>query len=80
MRLVKQHTSVPVPIIIYSRYELDQGKIGLSLVPGCELKFMWDGLDECNKERLMPSDLVYDYPMTTNTTPSSPGPPLPVPR
>ncbi len=52
IRLVKQHTSVPVPIIIFSNYEPDKGNIGMSFVPGFTLKSIWDGLDERNRERV----------------------------
>ena len=53
MRLVGQHTSVPVPKIILSHYEPpEKGTIGMSFVPGFTLKSMWDGLDEGNKERI----------------------------
>lgn len=60
MRLVKQHTSVPVPEVIISSYasgkgniaEPRKGDIGMSLIPGFTLESIWDGLDECNKERI----------------------------
>lgn len=52
MTLVKQHTSVPVPIIILASYGPERGSIGMSLVPGVTLESMWDGLDECDKERV----------------------------
>lgn len=52
MRLVKQHTSVPVPKIILSTYAPEQGNIGMSLIPGSTLQSIWDRLDECNKERV----------------------------
>lgn len=52
IRLVKQHTSVPVPIILISNYEPGKGNIGMSFVPGFTLDLIWDGLDECNKERI----------------------------
>ena len=52
MRLVKQHTSVPVPKIILSHFAPEEGFIGMSLVPGSTLDSKWDGLDECNKERI----------------------------
>ena len=38
IRLVKQYTSVPVPIIIFSNYEPEKGNIGVSFVPGLTLK------------------------------------------
>lgn len=34
MRLVKQHTGVPVPKIILSSYEPETGNIGMSFIPG----------------------------------------------
>ena len=52
IRLVKQHTSVPVPIIIISHYGHEKGSIGMSFVPGFTLESIWDGLDKCNKERI----------------------------
>ncbi|KAK3176922.1 hypothetical protein OEA41_008248 [Lepraria neglecta] len=52
MRLVKRHTNVPVPDIIFSDYEPQKGNIGMSFVPGSTLKSMWDGLDDRNKERV----------------------------
>ena len=60
MRLVKQHTSVPVPEVFLSSYEPGKGNIaepgkgviGMSLIPGFILESIWDGLDECNKERI----------------------------
>ena len=52
LELVKQHTGVPVPEIILSRYVPGKGKIGMSFVPGSTLESRWDGLDECNKERI----------------------------
>ena len=54
MRLVKQHTSVPVPEIIFSfsNREPGKGSIGMSFVPGFTLESIWDGLDESNKERI----------------------------
>ena len=55
MRLVKQHTSVPVPKILwpFSRnYEPGKGHIGMTFVRGFTLESKWDGLDESNKERI----------------------------
>lgn len=54
IRLVKQHTTVPVPIIIFSfsNNEPGNGNIGMSFIPGSTLESVWDGLDECNKERI----------------------------
>ncbi|KAL9104784.1 MAG: hypothetical protein Q9163_000334 [Psora crenata] len=52
MRLVKEHTSVPVPSILYSIYEPGKGRIGMTFIPGFTLQSIWDGLDECNKERM----------------------------
>ena len=52
MRLVKQHTSVPVPIIVISSYRPEKGNIGMSFIPGFTLKSTWDGLDERNKKRI----------------------------
>jgi aminoglycoside phosphotransferase (APT) family kinase protein len=51
MRLVKQHTSVPVPIIIFE-YNPERNKIGMSFVRGSTLKSVWDELNEGEKERI----------------------------
>ncbi|MCJ1402549.1 hypothetical protein MMC11_005769 [Xylographa trunciseda] len=52
MRLVKQYTSVPIPLVIFSDYEAGKGTIGMSFIPDYPLKFLWDRLDERDKERL----------------------------
>lgn len=54
IRLVAQHTTVPVPTIIFlfSNHEPGKGSIDMSFVPGVTLDSMWDGLEECNKERI----------------------------
>lgn len=51
MRLVKQHTSVPVPIIIFD-YTAEKNKIGMSFIRGSTLKSVWDELNEGEKERI----------------------------
>ncbi|MCJ1479825.1 hypothetical protein MMC13_008511 [Lambiella insularis] len=52
IRLVKQYTNVPVPLIIFSDYEPGKGTIGMSFIPDFPLKSIWNGLDESYKERL----------------------------
>ncbi|KAK3176560.1 hypothetical protein OEA41_007883 [Lepraria neglecta] len=53
MRLVEQHTNVPVPRIIFSSYLHDgKGEIGMNFIPGCTLGTIWDRLDVRDKERL----------------------------
>lgn len=52
LRLVERHTSVPVPAIILASYEPGKGSICMDFVPGSTLQSIWDGLDECNKERV----------------------------
>ena len=56
MRLVEQHTSVPIPKIIFAfsffKHEPNEGKIYMGLLPGFELTSKWDGVDDRNKERL----------------------------
>ena len=44
--------SVPVPEVIISSYDPGKGTIGMSLIPGFTIESIWDGLDECNKERI----------------------------
>ena len=51
MRLVKKHTTVPVPAVICS-YAPEDNSIGMSFVPGSPLNTLWDGLEEYTKERL----------------------------
>jgi hypothetical protein len=52
MRLVCQHSDVPVPDIIYATYDAGGGSIGMTIVPGLPLELSWDGLDEHTKERV----------------------------
>ncbi|MCJ1467406.1 hypothetical protein MMC07_006030 [Pseudocyphellaria aurata] len=52
MRLVAEHTKVPVPEIFGSSYGPGGGSISMSRVPGVPLDSMWDRLDEGGKERL----------------------------
>jgi serine/threonine protein kinase len=52
MRLVRQHTSVPVADIIFSNYKPGDGSISMGFIPGLQLKLVWDGLDERTKERV----------------------------
>ncbi|MCJ1467407.1 hypothetical protein MMC07_006031 [Pseudocyphellaria aurata] len=52
MRLVAEHTKVPVPEIFGSSYGPGGGSISMSLMPGVPLDSMWDRLDEAGKERL----------------------------
>ncbi len=51
-RLIKQHTNVPVPVIVFSRYNDKEGTIGMAYVPGYPLDSIWDGLNEQDKERV----------------------------
>jgi hypothetical protein len=52
IRLVSQHTDVPVPEIYASNYVPNEGRIALSYVPGTTLDKVWDPLDDQTKERL----------------------------
>lgn len=52
MKLIKQYTNVPVPIVILSNYAPGKGTIGMSFIPGFILESIWDGLDEDKKERI----------------------------
>lgn len=52
MRLVRQYTDVPLPGVIFSAYNSEQGNLGMTVVPGSPLELSWDRLDEHTKERL----------------------------
>lgn len=41
MRLMRQHTSVPVADIIFSNYKPGDGSISMSFIPGLQLKLVW---------------------------------------
>lgn len=49
MRLVSQHTSVPVPEILFKSFGSDYGNITMTLIPGMLLEKKWDKLDEETK-------------------------------
>ncbi|KAI9666807.1 MAG: hypothetical protein M1831_001583 [Alyxoria varia] len=52
MRLVEQHTRVPVPTVVISLYRPEKGSIGMSYLPDVTLGSIWDGLVEHNRERV----------------------------
>jgi phosphotransferase family enzyme len=54
LKLVKQYTDVPVPDIIYSIYkaDIDQGQLGMTLIPGSPLQLSWSNLDDATKGRV----------------------------
>lgn len=52
MRLVRQHTTVPVPEIIMSSYEGEVGSIVMDFVPGFTLSLVWDSFDDQTKQKV----------------------------
>jgi len=52
LRLVKNHTGVPVPEVYSSHYFEDKGHLCMSYIPGKPLHESWDRLDNGTKERL----------------------------
>ncbi|KAF2470254.1 kinase-like protein [Lindgomyces ingoldianus] len=52
MRLVKEHTDVPVPEVGSSYYNANEGRLCMSFIPGKPLNKSWDYLDNTVKERL----------------------------
>ncbi|PYI25818.1 kinase-like protein [Aspergillus indologenus CBS 114.80] len=50
MRLVSQHTSVPVPHVIHTACSAGYGNIEMTIVPGTSLDGRWDMLDARGKE------------------------------
>jgi aminoglycoside phosphotransferase (APT) family kinase protein len=52
MRLVSKHTSVPVPEVLFTKFDPDCGTIGMTLIPGSSLEKKWDTLDEKAKESI----------------------------
>ncbi|PGH13128.1 hypothetical protein AJ79_03835 [Helicocarpus griseus UAMH5409] len=52
MRLVKEHTDVPVPEIILTAYYGDEGRLAMSVIPGTELRHVWDSLDDATEKRV----------------------------
>ncbi|KAF3390735.1 hypothetical protein DPV78_011256 [Talaromyces pinophilus] len=49
MRLVSQHTSVPVPEVLFKSFGPDYGYINMTLIPGMPLEKKWDKLDDETK-------------------------------
>ena len=52
LRLVKDHTDVPVPDLGSSYYTAHEGRLCMSYIPGRPLNASWDRLDDTTKERL----------------------------
>lgn len=49
MKLVSQHTSVPVPEVLFKSFGPDYGNINMTLIPGIPLEKTWDKLDDETK-------------------------------
>ncbi|EEP78098.1 predicted protein [Uncinocarpus reesii 1704] len=52
MRLVKEHTDIPVPEILLAAYVGDEGRLAMSVIPGAPLTEAWDSLDDATKKRI----------------------------
>ncbi|KAK2798010.1 hypothetical protein FQN50_009006 [Emmonsiellopsis sp. PD_5] len=52
MRLVKEHTDIPVPEIYLATYTADEGRLAMSVIPGTPLKDVWDGMGDRTKRRI----------------------------
>lgn len=52
MRLVKEHTDIPVPDIFLAAYVGEEGRLAMSVVPGAPLTEVWDNLDDATKKRI----------------------------
>src|SRR5205814_1506455 len=52
MRLVHEHTAVPVPEIIYAQFDAKGGNLGMTIVQGSPLELSWDKLDKQMKKRV----------------------------
>ncbi|PYH41508.1 kinase-like protein [Aspergillus saccharolyticus JOP 1030-1] len=50
MRLVSQHTAVPIPYVIYATFSPGFGRIEMTIVSGVSLDRRWDMLDDHSKE------------------------------
>lgn len=44
MRLVKEHTDIPVPEVYLATYFASEGRLAMSVIPGTPLKNVWDNL------------------------------------
>ena len=51
MRLVSEHTSIPIPKVTYSDIDNDSGQIGMTIIPGTPLNQSWPSLDDDTKMR-----------------------------
>jgi hypothetical protein len=52
LRLVIQHTNVPVPEVASSYYDAHEGHLCMLYIPGKPLSTLWDQFDRVIKERL----------------------------
>ncbi|KAK2877199.1 hypothetical protein FQN49_001349 [Arthroderma sp. PD_2] len=52
MRLVSQHTSIPIPRVVNSKMESNFGQIVMTIIPGAPLDRSWMSLDEKTRLRL----------------------------
>ena len=53
MRLVKEHTDIPVPEIFLATYAGDEGRLAMSVIPGVPLRNVWDNLNDTTKMRVL---------------------------
>lgn len=49
MRLVKEHTDIPVPEIYLATCFASKDRLAMSVIPGTPLKNVWDNLDDKTK-------------------------------
>lgn len=52
MRLVKEHTAIPVPEVYLATYTASEVRLAMSVIPGTPLKNIWDNLDDKTKKRV----------------------------
>lgn len=52
MKLVKEHTDVPVPEVYLATYTASEARLAMSVTPGTPLKTVWDNLDDKTKRRV----------------------------
>lgn len=67
MRLVSQHTSVPVPEVLFKIFGPDYGNIDMTLIPGMPLENKWDKLDEETKRSVCRQ--IWDFILEIRTVP-----------
>ncbi|WEW55900.1 hypothetical protein PRK78_001335 [Emydomyces testavorans] len=52
MRLVEEHTNIPIPELYQATYNMDEGRLAMSFIPGTPLKHVWDDLDTKKKQHV----------------------------